>query len=243
MKSNKLYGAILGDLTGQPYEFKYKGDFSEFNIHDERSVITDDTILTLATAAYMLGKYESFEDAYRRIGQRYINLDCFGKGFQEWLSTPYGTVNNSWGNGCLMRVGPLMYIEDSLPLILESVRCSHNHEISYESIFKLFKSYKYGVFKTIIVQSSKEITPFKKFEVRADKTIDFCLNVCSVTYGTKKSIERAVKCGGDTDTNASIIGEYQNFVLQDLTKEDCDYVESKLDPFLLDILYAFNKKF
>jgi ADP-ribosylglycohydrolase len=33
----KLYGAILGDLAGQPYEFNYKGDYSEFDIHDKKS--------------------------------------------------------------------------------------------------------------------------------------------------------------------------------------------------------------
>lgn len=130
----KLYGAILGDLAGQPYEYKYEGDFSEFNIHDEKSVVTDDTILTLATAAYMLGRYESFEDAYRQLGQRYINLDFFGKGFQQWLSTPYGTVNNSWGNGCLMRISPLMYknsrreiMSKTRPDIVMSCMNSHNH--------------------------------------------------------------------------------------------------------------------
>lgn len=50
----KLYGAILGDLAGQPYEFNYKGNFNEFNIHDKKSNFTDDTIMTLATAKAIL---------------------------------------------------------------------------------------------------------------------------------------------------------------------------------------------
>jgi ADP-ribosylglycohydrolase len=242
MKKNKLYGAILGDLAGQPYEYKYKGDFSEFNIHDERSNITDDTILTLATASFMLGKYESFEDAYRSMAQRYSHLDCFGEGFKKWLNTKYGTTNDSFGNGCLMRVSPLMYFQNDLLLVLDSVKPSHNNEISYDSVIKLFNAYKYGLNKDLCFNSHK-ILPFSKFEVRADITIDFCLNLAYQSYGTTDAIEKAVKCGGDTDTNASIVGELMNFKFNDLTREDTDYVESKLDNFLFNILHSFNKKF
>jgi ADP-ribosylglycohydrolase len=240
-KRNKLYGAILGDLAGQPYEYIHKGNFSEFNIHDSESHITDDTLMTLATAAYVLGKFDSFEDAYKTIGLKYRE-DYFGNNFNRWLDSEKGTINTSYGNGCLMRVSPLMYLDNSLPLILDSVRPSHNHEMSYESVFKLFQAYKYGVHKANL-NSPYEIVPFKKFVVNSKDTVDFCLNLCSQTYGTKRSITKAVLCGGDTDTNASIVGELSNKIWNDLTKEDTEYVESKLDAYLLDILLRFNKVF
>ena len=53
IKKNKLYGAILGDLAGQPYEFPiltHFPDIKDINLHNPNSVFTDDTLMTLATA-------------------------------------------------------------------------------------------------------------------------------------------------------------------------------------------------
>lgn len=240
----KLYGAILGDLTGQPYEFpKMQGPYTNVNIHNPKSHFTDDTLLTLASADFMLDtdgtKYASLEDAYKTMGKRYNNFDFYGAGFKKWLDTPYGTIGNSWGNGCLMRISPFMYVEDGLPLIMESVLCSHKHQISIESVIKLYRRYKEGYKNPQVFV----IMPFKEFEIKADKTVDFCTNLTSQTYGTHRCIEKAIQQGGDTDTNASIVGELSNYYMRDLTEKDAEYVESKLDPYLLSILKQFNEKF
>ena len=51
-----MYGAILGDIVGSPYEFdcnNYKAkDFPRFS---RRSDFTDDTVMTLAVAKALLG--------------------------------------------------------------------------------------------------------------------------------------------------------------------------------------------
>lgn len=47
-----MYGAILGDIIGSPYEFdrnNYKA--KDFPLFSERSQFTDDTVMTLAAAA------------------------------------------------------------------------------------------------------------------------------------------------------------------------------------------------
>lgn len=87
------------------------------------------------------------------------------------------------------------------------------------------------------------VNKFEKFDVTAKGTIDFIGYAYMYSNSTYETIEAVVKCGGDTDTNASIIGELMNYTFNDLTKEDCEYVESKLDSFLLDILIKFNKNF
>ncbi len=244
----KLYGAILGDLAGQPYEFKYKGDFSEFKLYDDKSRFTDDTILTLATAAYMLGKFDSFEDAYRLFGKKYINLDCFGKGFEAWLSTPKGTINNSWGNGCLMRVSPCIYLDKEIALekAVESCFCSHLNSNSIISTLNLMMLYKESGLRKIANKYKPEnhILPFKdKFDNTAKGTIELMNNLYWISNSTHETIEKTVKLGGDTDTNASIVGELMNYTFNDLTQQDKEYVESKLDTYLLNILLDFNKKF
>ena len=46
-----MYGAILGDIVGSPYEFdcnNYKA--KDFPLFSQRSEFTDDTVMTLAVA-------------------------------------------------------------------------------------------------------------------------------------------------------------------------------------------------
>ena len=51
-----MYGAILGDIVGSPYEFdynNYKG--KDFPLFSQRSEFTDDTVMTLAVARAVSG--------------------------------------------------------------------------------------------------------------------------------------------------------------------------------------------
>lgn len=251
--SNFLYGAILGDLSGQPYEFKYKGDYSEFKLHDEKSKITDDTYMTLAVASKLLGMFPTYEEAFRDMGKRYPG-DNYGKGFSVWLKSDNGFVGNSWGNGCLMRVSPIIYYylyldkesngKSIISELYDSCEPSHDNIDSYNSLNRLLKLYlnENTLLEKIIFKYSK-YEPFKKFIVHSIGTISF-IEKASVRFkSTKHAIEDVVKKGGDTDTNASIIGELMNFRYDDLNSDDILYVESKLDDYLLDILYKFNLLF
>lgn len=241
MKKYKLYGAILGDLAGQPHEFPAKGGPREnIILHNSESKFTDDTIMTLATAACLLSKFNNFEEAYKTIGYKY-NGDHYGKMFKEWITTPSGTQLNSFGNGCLMRISPIMYLSDKekiLPTILDSVLTSHRNEISIKSCISLYEEYIGNG-----LPFYDKIKPFKKFTSRADDTLNFCVNLAKQFDNTEECIIKAIEQGGDTDTNASICGELCNFRFNDLTKESIEYVESKLDPYLLSILIEFNEKF
>ena len=43
-----MYGAILGDIIGSPYEFDQGNKTKAFPLFSESSEFTDDTVLTLA---------------------------------------------------------------------------------------------------------------------------------------------------------------------------------------------------
>lgn len=247
VKMNKLYGAILGDLAGQPYEHKYTGDFSEFNIHNSESHITDDSLMTLATAGYLLAKFNSFEEAYKTIGLKYKE-SYFGDRFNLWLDSEKGTISDSYGNGCLMRVSPCAYLSEeiSLEAAIESTFCSHLHPKSITAVVNLMEQYSIAQLRRNASKSkpSEHIKYAKNnFMVEADKTAELIKHLYWISNSTHKTIESTVKLGGDTDTNASIVGELMNYTFNDLTKEDVEYVESKLDSYLLDILIQFNKKY
>lgn len=241
----KLYGAILGDLAGQPFEFPpMKGPYDKINIHNPKSHITDDTVMTLATAAFILGDFKSAKAAYRSLGRRYPEAG-YGKNFKKWLKNPRYPIGNSWGNGCIMRISPFLYVEDSLPMMIDSVRCSHHSTISYQALndYHTFSTI-YDTTSATLVRDRRKIgipvTKFTKFDVRADATVFFCTYVAAINTSVRKGIIEAIKAGGDTDTNASIVGELINSRFGGITKKDADYVESKLDPYLLDILKRFN---
>jgi ADP-ribosyl-[dinitrogen reductase] hydrolase len=244
-KKHKLYGAILGDLVGQPYEFPIMTHFprtDKINIHNPDSVFTDDTLMTLATAKAILDK-QTFEEAYKEVGMRYQG-DHYGKDFKEWIKAPIGTKGISWGNGCLMRIAPIMYLPingiEKKKMIVDSVLTSHFNPLSVVYTLELGELYSQP-FDNMFIKWP--INEFTKFEVKADATFDFCKRAFEYFYdkSTHDAIKKVVSCGGDTDTNASIVGELLNYHNQDLTYEDVKYVESRLDPYLLDILKRFNK--
>lgn len=246
MNKYKLYGAILGDLAGQPYEFPaMKGPYTNVNLHNPNSVITDDTIMTLATAAAIINNAKTNQDysfTYKLYGSFYEG-DHYGKSFKNWLKSPKGTVNDSFGNGCLMRISPFMYMPETdtynpLEEIIKSIQESHNHVISYDSVIKLYLAYKDKYNK-----KSGDIKAFKKFKVRADDTLKFCINLADQCDNVHEGIRMAIECGGDTDTNASIVGELLNYRYNDLTQADIDYVESKLTKMQLSVLRMFNQMF
>jgi ADP-ribosylglycohydrolase len=233
----RLYGAILGDLCGQPHEFPSNEGFGgPIIIHNPLSKITDDTIMTIATAYALLG-LDSFEKAYKEFGLKYDG-DHYGKNFKEWIRSPMGTVGNSWGNGCVMRISPLFYLSEGrfrTRWINESVACSHDTEESYEAVRLLEEMYTNEPTNEIV-----ELKKFDKFVVRALPTVKFVNDVFVSSKSTHDAILKAVSCGGDTDTNASIVGELSNFWREDITDDDVEYVNSKLDPHLLKVLRRFN---
>lgn len=134
-----MIGSIIGDIVGSIYEFsniKTK-DFPLFSKYCE---FTDDSILTVATADWLLNG----GDAAKYYSRYAANHDCpmggYGSGFRQWVSrtltegdfSPY----NSCGNGSAMRVGPVGWLSTNTPrtdetLVLqkakESAACTHNH--------------------------------------------------------------------------------------------------------------------
>ena len=50
-----MYGAILGDMIGAPYEFDRGKKAKNFPLFSDESTFTDDTVMTIAVADALLG--------------------------------------------------------------------------------------------------------------------------------------------------------------------------------------------
>ena len=236
MNKNKLYGAILGDIAGKKYEYKNQEEIpliDKINIHPIDSCYSDDTIMTLASARSIMYNTD-IEHEYKFWANRYATYG-FGKGFIEWCKTPPGSINDSWANGCLMRISPFIWT-NRYESMLRSVATSHSHMDSLKACSSLWDSYMYN---DLQIESKPKL--WEEFEVRALPTIQFVKEVFYASSSTQEAIKIAISCGGDTDTTASIVGELSNYHRNDLTKEDTEFIEMMLSTELCQILKEFNK--
>ena len=141
-----MYGAILGDMIGCPYEFDRGSKTKNFSLFIEESEFTDDSVMTIAVAEALLKAKEdglledldSNADLIRKYltelmkswGRKYPGAG-YGARFISWLfssnSEPYG----SFGNGSAMRVAPAGWLMDNLDDTMKLARLTsevtHNH--------------------------------------------------------------------------------------------------------------------
>ncbi len=129
-----MLGSIIGDIVGSIYEFD-NIKTKDFDLFAEEAEFTDDSILTVATADWLLhgGRVG---DYYMKYATDYPNpMGSYGMRFLQWVH--FGQMGlpvepyNSCGNGSAMRVGPVGWASDNreevLILARESADCTHNH--------------------------------------------------------------------------------------------------------------------
>jgi len=238
LRKNKLYGALLGDITGSIYEFNPIPYYEyPLNIHDERGHITDDSLLTIAMADSIINNKDTV-DCLKEWSKEYNIPDNklgFGLRYLDWIYS--NSTNDSWGNGALMRISPFMWTNNLIGAI-NSTKGSHEHYQSIVSIVELYKLYNNPrVFK------DRYINTFEDLDESCKGTIKFVKFVWEkyVNFSTQELILETIRYNGDCDTNASILGELSNYHKNDLTQKDIDYVNSKLDRKQLSIIEKFNK--
>ena len=100
-----MYGAILGDIVGSPYEFdcnNYKA--KDFPLFSQRSEFTDDTVMTLAVAQALLDTRGQDDITIKaalvremqRLGRAYPDKG-YGARFNQWL---YEDIPQLWQRQC-----------------------------------------------------------------------------------------------------------------------------------------------
>ena len=141
-----MYGAILGDMIGAPYEFDRGDKTKDFPLFGRGTEFTDDTVMTIAVAEALMDAAEAGENieteagaeavrgrivrSMRKWGNKYPNAG-YGCMFVRWLRAgeprPYG----SYGNGSAMRVSAAGWLYGSLEETLRyaelTAAVTHNH--------------------------------------------------------------------------------------------------------------------
>lgn len=220
-----MYGAIIGDLAGSIYEYSQLKSISNINVDKiitEASFYSDDTILTIAILDAILNK-GNYEEYLKKYIKKYANYKPdftpyfktpFSKGLIDWSNS--SIVGTSTGNGAMMRISPVGYLFNTEESVIKNAQLatipSHNSKeaVAAATIVALMIFYfRNGLSRDEVYQRLNikiEYHPFKRFNTTCHETIGNCLYALYNSKSFEDAIRKTISMGGDTDTNACIVG-------------------------------------
>ena len=264
-----MIGSIIGDIVGSVYEFTPNNiKTKQFEFFNPNGSYTDDSILTFATADWLLHGGE-VAHYYSKYGEKYPwPMGGYGGGFKLWLVRsirqqdyrPY----NSCGNGSAMRVGPVGWAFDTIEEILakakESAECTHNHP---EGI----KGAQATALAIMMARHGCDKNEIRsEIEKRFEYDLQFTCEQIRPTYtwgGTcqdsvpqaivsfldgedyEDSIRNAISIGGDSDTIGCITGSIAEAyfgVPADLRNSAMNYLPEELQSIISEFENKFGNK-
>ena len=228
-----MYGAILGDIIGSPFEFDRGDKTKDFELFSRECSFTDDSVMTIAVGEALLavGKDASLKEIEEAVasnmqdwGKRYPNAGYGGR-FRHWLRErnprPYG----SFGNGSAMRVSAAGWLYDSIERTREVAKATanvtHNHpegikgaEATASAIFlarnraskEEIKTYIEKEFHYNLDKTLDEIRPGYRMDETCQRTVPEAIIAFLEADGFEDAVRNAVSLGGDTDTLGAITG-------------------------------------
>ena len=228
-----MYGAILGDIIGSPFEFDRGDKTKDFKLFSRRSHFTDDSVMTLAVCEALLKvgqdvTVKEIEDAVissmQSWGRRYPHAG-YGGYFRRWLTARHPEPYNSYGNGSAMRVSAVGWLYDSLEktrtVAKATTNVTHNHpegikgaEATASAIFMArngsskeeIKKYIENEFHYDLNRTLNEIRPGYHMDETCQKTVPEAIIAFLEAKDFEDAIRNAVSLGGDTDTLGAITG-------------------------------------
>lgn len=231
-----MHGAIIGDIVGSRFErSNWKG--KDFALFTKDSHFTDDTVMTLAVADWLLYGRDLVQ-SMRAWGRQYP-LAGYGGNFKHWLAGiktgPYG----SWGNGSAMRVSPVGWVarnlEESMQLAETSAVVTHDHPEGIKgaqavagAIFLArtgagkadIKDWVQSEIQYDLDRNLADIRPEYTFDVSCQGSVPEAIIAFLESSDLEDAIRNAISLGGDTDTLACMAGSIAEAYYHQ--KEDID---------------------
>lgn len=228
-----MFGAILGDIIGSPYEFDRGNKAKDFPLFINESEFTDDTVMTIAIAKALMDINCVFDEkvikkavieTMKKWGKKYPNAG-YGTMFSNWLNSSFPKPYGSFGNGSAMRVSSVAWLFDNIDEVRKVARwtaeVSHNHpegikgaEATASAIFLARNGYKKSEIKKYIENQFGYVLNRSCDEIRSTyHHVESCMEtvpeaITAFLEGTdfEDVIRNAVSLGGDCDTLTAIAG-------------------------------------
>ena len=266
-----MYGAILGDIIGSPFEFDRGDKTKDFKLFSRRSHFTDDSVMTLAVCEALLkvgqdATVKEIEDAVitsmQSWGRRYPH-EGYGGFFRRWLTARHPQPYNSFGNGSAMRVSAAGWLYDSLEktrvVAKATANVTHNHpegikgaEATASAIFMArngsskeeIKKYIENEFHYDLNRTLDEIRPSFHMDETCQKTVPEAIIAFLEARDFEDAIRNAVSLGGDTDTLGAITGSIAEayFGISETLISECRNRINKDMRDVVDAFYSFVRK-
>ena len=261
-----MYGAVLGDIIGSPYEFDRGNKTKDFPLFSRYSGFTDDTVMTIAVAEAFLELRKEEEDEIicdwlvfylRKWGNAYPHAG-YGARFRYWLRTPSPRPYNSWGNGSAMRVSAAGWLFGDLDTVRRMARLSavvtHDHpegikgaEAVASAIFLArtgsakaeIKAYIEEQFHYDLSRTCDEIRPSYYHVESCQETVPEAITAFLEGQSFEDVIRTAVSLGGDCDTLTCIAGSMAEafYGVPGELRTEC---RKRLPDDLLEVLQRFD---
>lgn len=216
-----MLGAIAGDVIGSFHEWE-PTKRKDFPLLGDRSIFTDDSVLTCAVADTMLAG-SSYRDRFHDWWAWYPGAG-YGESFHAWAERrdplPYG----SWGNGSAMRVSPVSWAFSSLEAVraeaTRSAEATHNHPEGVkgacavaEAIFLARTGHsRQDIQRHTETRFGYRMPPIAsyhrryRFDVSAAGSVPQAIRSFLESTSFEDAVRTAVALGGDADTQAAIAG-------------------------------------
>lgn len=217
----KILGAIVGDMVGSTREWK-NVKTEDFELLPKGSRFTDDTVMTLAVALWLMTDpmhgTQTLIECMQLLGRRYPNAG-YGSMFGRWLREEDPQPYYSFGNGSAMRVSPVgLYaetLEEALELARITASVSHNHpegikgaqaiaacvfmHKNQEPEYKI-RHYITQTFGYDLDIDLKEIRESYTFDVTCQGSVPIAIMAYLQGFVTEDKLRLAISMGGDSDT-------------------------------------------
>ena len=263
-----MYGAILGDIIGSPYEFDRGSKTKDFPLFSSRSHFTDDTVMTIAVAEGFLncmpdaGDEEIKESIVASMvawGKRYPRAG-YGANFSMWLRDSTHPPYFSWGNGSAMRVSSAGWLFDDLETVRRMARLSaevtHNHpegikgaEATASAIFLARTGHSKAEIKACIEKdfhydlsrTCDEIRPTYRHVESCQETVPEAITAFLEGESFEDVIRTAVSLGGDCDTLTCIAGSMAD-AFYGVEEHLVEKIREQLNMDLQKVLIRFGQR-
>jgi ADP-ribosylglycohydrolase len=217
-----MLGAIVGDFIGSVHE-SVPTKRKDFPLVDPRCTVTDDSLLTVAVAEWLLHgtdlvtRFHELVAAYPRAG--------WGGMFARWATSRHREPYNSFGNGAAMRVSPVGWafatLEHTLDAAAESSRVTHDHpegikgaQAAAAAVFLARTGHDKADIRQAIAErfgydldrTVDTIRPTYRFNETCQGTVPEAIVAFLDATDFEDTVRNAVSLGGDADTLACIAG-------------------------------------
>lgn len=258
---NLLLSAAIGDIGGQPYEFRGRTkDYNAVDLLLPNNTYTDDTVCTFACAEALQKGLDIAQNLRDRCRADFYR--GFGGNFAKWLvAKELQPAYGSYGNGSAMRVSAAGFLasneQDCINMAMQTALPTHNHREGIRGAVATALSVFYGMqghdkayirrevleeyYPNWAALTYDEIKPGYHFDETCQMTVPAALICFLESKDYVDSLKLAISLGGDADTLGAITGPMAYAYYKEMPTELIDNAKSKLPEWMLEVNEEMDK--